>query len=220
MVEADSRPLRLQVAWDGQWDRGDAEMAKTLGDKTMLESRLHLKLRHAAAIALVGLLVTLSYAQQKAEAPVMPPETARTVHAFAGHWSFTGIDLEPGAKDAAKITMTVDCVTAALGAAVACTFAGQSTDAGRIEASAVIGYSPDERVVRWMEISSTGEYHEHKGTWKGDTIEFEPLPYTFLGDKFVERLTVSFPSPDTLVLMAITETKNGPSKLEGKAKRR
>ena len=51
-------------------------------------------------------------------------------------------------------------------------------------------------------------------------MEFEPLAYTFLGDKFVERLTISFPSPDTLVLTAITETKNGPSKLEGNAKRR
>ena len=109
---------------------------------------------------------------------------------------------------------------AALSAAVACTFAGQSSDSGRIEASAVIGYSPDERVVRWMEISSTGEYHDHRGTWKGDTIGFEPLPYTVQGDQFVERLAVGFPSPSTLVLTAITETKNGQSKLEGKAKRR
>ena len=166
-----------------------------------------------------ALLATRSYAQQKTETPPSPPEVARTVRAFAGHWKFTGTDLEPGAKDSDRITMTIDCAPAARGAAVACTFAGQSRDGGPIEASAVIGYSPDERVIRWMEISSTGEYHDHRGRWKADTIEFEPLPYLLGGDKFVERLAVSFPSPDTFVLTAITETKNGTSQLKGEAKR-
>ena len=27
-TEADSKPLRLQIAWDGKWDQGEAEMAK------------------------------------------------------------------------------------------------------------------------------------------------------------------------------------------------
>jgi hypothetical protein len=29
-IEADSEPLRLQIAWDGQWDLGEAEMTKHL----------------------------------------------------------------------------------------------------------------------------------------------------------------------------------------------
>ena len=159
-------------------------------------------------------------AQQNVEAPAMPPAVKKTVDAFVGRWSFVGIDAEPGAKDAAKLTMGIDCEIAALGAAVACTFAGQSVAIGRIEAAAVIGYSPDEKVVRWMEISSTGEYHDHRGTWKGDTIEFEALPYTISGQRAVEELSIRFPSPGRLVLKSVTRTTEGSSTLEGSAKRK
>src|SRR5689334_12414968 len=129
----------------------------------------------ALTLIWVATFATITYADQTAQAPARPPEVKRTVDAFAGRWSFVGIDLEPGAKAAAKLTMKIDCKRAALGAAVNCTIAGQSAG-GRIEAAAVIGYSPDEKVVRWMEISSTAEYHDHRGVWKGSTIEFEPLP--------------------------------------------
>jgi len=169
---------------------------------------------------LMGLIgVTAACAQQKDEAPVMSPAVKKTVDAFVGRWSFVGIDAEPGAK-AAKLTMAIDCEIAALGAAVACTFAGQSVAVGRIEATAVIGYSPDEKVVRWMEISSTGEYHDHRGTWKGDAIEFEALPYTISGQRAVEELSIRFPSPGRLVLKSVTKTTEGSSTLEGSAERK
>jgi hypothetical protein len=51
------------------------------------------------------------------------------------------------------------------------------TGIGPIAPAAVVGYNPDDHRVYWMEISSTGEYHAHRGSWKADTIEFEPLVY-------------------------------------------
>ena len=155
-----------------------------------------------------------------AQDPAMPPDVARTVRALSGHWDFIGKDLAPGAKTAAKVVVTFDCAPTALDRAVACTIAGEIAGAGKIQASTVVGYSPDEHIVRWMEISSTGEYHDHRGGWKGDAIVFAPLPYTFLGEKFVEKLTLRFPSPDRFMMIAITDTKDGPDRLEGVARRR
>jgi hypothetical protein len=93
----------------------------------------------------------------------MPVEVKKTVDSLDGHWIFDGSDTEAGAKQPAKVTMDIDCKPAALGAAVACTLVGQIAGIGPVEAASVVGYSPDERLVHWMEISSTREYHDHKG---------------------------------------------------------
>lgn len=142
-----------------------------------------------------------------------PPEVKKTVEAFAGHWTVIGTDLEPGANAPAAIKGTVDCTPAALGAAVSCLIA---VDIGgsRIEAANVIGYSPDEHQVRWMEISSTGEYHDHRGPWRGNAIQFEPLTYTAGGTKLTEFFTPSFPSPGTMVWKVSVETAQGTSKID------
>jgi hypothetical protein len=168
----------------------------------------------------VGLaMVTTLYAEDSAEAPAMPVEVKKTVDSLAGHWIFDGSDTEPGAKQSAKVTMVIDCKPAALGAAVACTLVGQIAGIGPVEAASVVGYSPDERLVHWMEISSTREYHDHKGPWKENAVEFEPLPYTISGRKNIENFRISFPSPGILVLRAVTQTPDGRSILEGTAKR-
>lgn len=89
-----------------------------------------------------------------------------------------------------------------------------------MEAAAVIGYNPDEKVVRWMEISSTGEYHDHRGAWKGSDIEFEPLPYSISGATATEYLRVGFPAPGRLTLHSVTETAKGKSVLDCIGRRR
>jgi hypothetical protein len=161
-------------------------------------------------------LLALGLASQMAQgqnAPQAPPEVRKTVDAFAGHWAMTGTDLEPGAKEPLPVKVTVDCEPAALGAAVNCLIAA-TVSGSRIEAAAIIGYSPDEHVVRWMEISSTGEYHDHHGSWKGNAIEFEPLTYTADGAKMTEYLTPSFPSPGKMAWKWVTETSAGKSRVE------
>jgi hypothetical protein len=82
-----------------------------------------------------------------------------------------------------------------LNAAVTCLIAAEISGA-RIEAATVIGYSPDEHLVRWMEISSTGEYHDHHGRWQGSQIGFEPLSYTAAGERMTEYFSLSFASGD------------------------
>ncbi|HEX5207509.1 MAG TPA: hypothetical protein VFW10_06905 [Steroidobacteraceae bacterium] len=84
----------------------------------------------------------------------------------------------------------------------------------RIEAATVIGYSPDEHLVRWMEISSTGEYHDHRGPWNGDQITFEPLTYTVAGVTMTEYFSVSFLSAGKMTWRAITKTREGESRLD------
>jgi len=145
---------------------------------------------------------------------VTPPDVKRTTDAFLGRWVLTGTDTEPSPQAPARFNLTIDCKPAALGAAVNCSFVGRLPGVGRVEASSVIGYSPDEQVVRWMEISSTGEYHDHRGQWKGDVIEFEPLEFSISGKKATEYLSIGFPSAGKLTLRSVTETGEGKSILE------
>lgn len=167
-----------------------------------------------AAVLVVMFLPLRLHPQSKDSAN--PPEIKKTVDAFIGHWVITGTDAEPDAKAPVKFELTLDCQRTALGAAVTCGFAGKLPNVGPIQATAVIGYSPEEQVVRWMEISSTGEYHDHRGRWKGDAIEFEPLEYTIAGKNATEYLRVGFPTSGKLTLTSITETAEGKSILECK----
>jgi hypothetical protein len=166
--------------------------------------------RHAITCAA---LAAASLAAHAENAPVAPPEVKRTVDAFTGHWSLTGTDLEPGAKESAPVKATLDCKPAALGAAVNCLISAD-VSGSHVEAASVIGYSPDEHVVRWMEISSSGEYHDHRGVWKGNEIQFEPLTYTVSGTKMTEYFSPSFPSPGKTIWKWIVETSEGKSRIE------
>jgi hypothetical protein len=103
-----------------------------------------------AATLMVTLLPLRVHPQSKDSAN--PPEIKKTVDAFIGHWIITGTDTEPGAKAPVKFELTLDCKRTALGAAVTCGFAGRLPNVGPTEAAAVIGYSPDEQVVRWIDL--------------------------------------------------------------------
>jgi len=152
------------------------------------------------------------------DAPPAPPEVKKTVDAFSGHWTLTGTDREPGATTPAAVKGTMDCKPAALNAAVSCLIAADISGT-RIEAATVIGYSPDEHLVRWMEISSTGEYHDHHGRWKGNQIGFEPLTYTAAGEQMTEYFALSFASGGQMIWKATTKTTAGESRLELSATR-
>ena len=162
---------------------------------------------------LMFLLGAASLLAQAETAPPSPAEVKKTVDAFVGHWILTGTDLEPGATAPAAVNGTMDCKSAALGAALSCLIAADISGA-RIEAATVIGYSPDDHLVRWMEISSTGEYHDHHGQWRGDRIVFEPLTYTVGGAKMTESFAVSFASSDRMHWKVTTKMLEGESRLE------
>jgi len=159
------------------------------------------------------LLAATSVLAHAESAPPAPPEVKKTVAAFVGHWKLTGTDLDPGAAAPAAVSGTMDCKSAALGAAVSCLIAAEISGT-RIEAATVIGYSSDEHLVRWMEISSTGEYHDHHGKWRGDQIVFEPLTYRAGGAKMTEYFAVAFASADRMHWKATTRMLEGESQLE------
>ena len=149
----------------------------------------------------------------RAEDAAPPSEVKKTVDAFTGHWTLSGTDMEPGAKGPAPVKAVLDCKPAALGAAVSCTITADISGT-RVEAASVIGYSPDEHVVRWMEISSSGEFHDHRGIWKGNVIDFEPLTYAVSGAKMTEYFSPSFPSPGKTAWKWTTESSEGKSRVE------
>jgi hypothetical protein len=142
-----------------------------------------------------------------------PPEVKKTVDAFIGHWTMSGTDMEPGARTPAPVKAIIDCRPAALGVAVYCLTKAEIAGTP-IEAASVIGYSPEEHVVRWMEISSTGEYHDHRGRWKASAVVFEPLTYTVSGAKLTEYFTPSFPSTGKMSWSWSVETGQGTSHIE------
>ena len=177
--------------------------------------------RHSARwlCALSGLVLgTSPLAAQTASAPPSSPELRKTVLAFVGHWTLTGTDYEPGTANPAPVQGTLDCKSAALGAAVTCLIVADVAKS-RVEAAAVIGYSIDERVVHWMEISSTGEYHDHRGPWKDGQIVFEPLTYEAAGLQMTEYFSLSFPSAGKMTWTATTKASEGESRLELTASR-
>ena len=165
-------------------------------------------------LSTLGILLAASplVAYADSAAPV-PPEVKETVDAFAGHWTLTGTDREPGTTTPAAVKATMDCKPAALNAAVTCLIAAEISGT-HVEAATVIGYSPDEHLVRWMEISSTGEYHDHHGQWAGNRIRFEPLSYTAAGEHMTEYFALSFGAGGHMVWKATTKTPAGESVLE------
>jgi hypothetical protein len=137
----------------------------------------------------LSLTVTAQPAPE-AQAPTVPKEVRMTVESLVGHWTFHGTDVETGAHEPATVAMEFDCQSAALGAAVVCRLTGNVSGFGQVEAASVVGYKPEEKLVHWMEISSTGEYHDHKGPWEENRIAFEPLVYTVAGKKCTETFSL------------------------------
>jgi len=163
-------------------------------------------------------LVMMAHVQNN-NAVDAPPEIRQTVHRLLGHWKFQGTDTEPKNKEPSKVALTIDCRPTALGAAVVCDLRGNVAGSGSVEATAIVGYSPDEHVVRWMEISSSGEYHDHRGDWKGNSLEFQPLSYTVLRKRYTEKFSLRFPSDGELLLKSVTESIDGVSTIAGTATR-
>ena len=160
-------------------------------------------------LALSLIAITASTLAAHAEGPAAGTvEVKQTVDTLVGHWVLTGTDMEPGAKVSVPAKLTMDCTPTALRKAVSC-HVWVELGSDQIEATFLVGYNPDEHVVRWMEIASSGEHHDHRGHWNGDAIQFEPLRYTISGVKMTEYFTASFPSPGKTKWKWTVEASNG-----------
>lgn len=174
--------------------------------------------RARAALAILAML-TLSH-RAAADALRTEDQVKTTVAALRGHWSFHGSVSDSASKASSALTVVMDCRPAALGAAVSCALSGQVAGAGQIAAAMVIGFNVSDQRVYWMEISSTGEYHTHRGSWHGNTIEFEPLLTPSEHGTSTELFQLSFPSPGNLLLKSTTTSAEGSSTIEATAQRR
>jgi hypothetical protein len=140
--------------------------------------------------ALFAFLTTVSVARAEAPAPP-PPELKKTVEAFAGKWVYDATVTMPGGKPE-KTQLTADCHKSALGKAVTCMLSGNMPGEGPFEGSALIGYDTFGKSVHYMGIMSDEEVHDHKCSWRGNTLACEPLKGGLGGGPVTEDLTFTF----------------------------
>jgi hypothetical protein len=144
----------------------------------------------------------------------VPAEVKKTVDAFLGHWTMTGTYREANMRAPVNLASRMACELTALGKAITCHVVTEGTDGSRVELTSVIGFSPDEQIVRLMEISSSGSYHDHRGRWHGDQIVFEPLTYSVWGRKTTEHFAIRVPEQGKMAIESIEEGAQGKSTME------
>src|SRR5262245_30669985 len=119
------------------------------------------------AVALIFAFVAASALGQGQNAvpprPV-PPEIAATVRAIQGTWLGQMTANVPG-YPSATFDWTMDCKVVALGAGASCTNSGKAS-IGLMSESCLLAFDPDGRAVHYMCVTSMGEVHDHKGSWK------------------------------------------------------
>ena len=127
---------------------------------------------------------------------VLPPEVKQTVDAVLGSWNGQMTAVVPGAGSE-TFPWKMDCNRAALGSGAVCTSEGTAS-IGPMAQSCLLAYSPEEKAVHYMCVTSMGEIHDHKGQWKTNSIEFAPLEGFLSGGRMVENVTMSFPDRTTI----------------------
>jgi hypothetical protein len=125
------------------------------------------------------------------------PEVKQTVELMQGTWSGSMVAHVPGIP-AETFNWTMECKAVALGAGVLCTNTGKAS-IGVMAESCLLAYDTEGKAVHYMCVTSMGEVHDHKGTWKdGKTIEFEPLRAGMMGQQITETLRWYFPDVNTI----------------------
>lgn len=166
-------------------------------------------------IATLALLIALPLAVRgQSRRPAAPSPARRVVDAFSGRWILTGSYTESSSASPVRLTVTIQYEPALLGNAVICRTASDDSRGGHTEIACIIGYSPDDQRIHLMEVSSSGSYHEHKGTWVGDEIRFDRLTKYEGGKRIVEDFSVGFPSPGVMRIKSVEKTGEGISTME------
>jgi hypothetical protein len=171
---------------------------------------LRSRFRRTAAALLLALPLVASGQSGSAASP----EVKKVVEAFLGHWNLTGSFTGPISSTPSYLTVTIQCEPVALAMAVSCRTASQETGGDLVEVTSIIGYSPDDQLVHLMEVSSSGSYHEHKGRWNGNVIQFERMSKSVAGKQVVEDFSIGFPSPGKITVKSVEEAAAGRSTME------
>jgi hypothetical protein len=157
--------------------------------------------------------------QRQPPATASPPEVRKTVEAITGYWSGQMTAHVPGVP-VESFNWTMNCKPIALGSGASCTNTGKAS-IGSMSESCLLAFDPEGKAVHYMCVTSMGEVHDHKGTWKDDkTIEFEPLRAGMMGQQITETLRWYFPNPNTIDKTSEVKLPDGSSmNFEFKGKR-
>lgn len=178
---------------------------------TIRQSMLHLNAENLMRpVALATILACASLASA-ATPPPLPPEVKQTVDAFVGKWVMDAAIAMPGAGARTKFKMSLDCKKIALGNGVQCTMSGKISDLGPLEQTCLVGHDPQSGTgTHMMCITSMGEVHDHKGTWKDDkSLVFEPFKFTSAGKTATEDVSVTWPDTKSLVFTSVVTMEDG-----------
>jgi hypothetical protein len=141
--------------------------------------------------------------------PPPPVEVKRTTDAIVGKWS--GHMTARVAGTVETFDWSMDCKSAAFGAGAACTNEGKAS-IGAMAESCLLAYDPEGKAVHYMCVTSMGEVHDHKGTWKdGKTIEFEPLRAGMMGQLVTETNRWFFPDASSISKTSVVTMPDGTS---------
>jgi hypothetical protein len=179
---------------------------------------------HRVALGVLFSFVSgLALAQAPPAPPAPPPELKKTVDAFTGTWTFDGtLTGIPGTKGPVKVKETFLCKKAGGGRVVTCTGAAEAPGLGKVQDEALITYDVEAKVVRFVGMSSLGEVHDHRCTWKDDkTLACEPLALTVDGKPATVDFTVTFTDAKNVTMNETTTLKDGSKfAFDGKGKRK
>jgi hypothetical protein len=149
-----------------------------------------------------------------------PPEVKKTADAIVGRWIGQMTARVPGVP-AESFKWAMDCKPIALGAGASCTNTGKAS-IGFMSESCLLAFDPEGKSVHYMCVTSMGEVHDHKGTWKdAKTIEFEPLRAGMMGQLVTETNRWYFPDANTIDKTSVVTMSDGSSmNFEFKGKRK
>jgi hypothetical protein len=161
-------------------------------------------------LLIVVLLALPARGQKPGIVPSPPPapEISKTVQALQGSWLGKMTANVPGFP-VETFDWTMDCKVVALGAGASCTNTGKAS-IGSMAESCLLAFDPEGKAVHYMCVTSMGEVHDHRGHWKdSQTIEFEPLRASMMGQTITETLVWRFPDERTIDKVSEVQLTDG-----------
>lgn len=148
--------------------------------------------RVLAAAALAGFAAGAAFAQQKPGPPAPGPETKK-LEAFAGKWKGEA-EMKPGPwGPGGKMTSETECTWFEGGFELVCRESGSGA-MGKIKSEAILGWSAEEKVYKYMGFDSMGMMGWATGTVSGNTWSWTGSDR--MGGKLIHsKYTVTLTSP-------------------------
>ncbi len=144
-------------------------------------------------VATLGLCLAAGTALAQAPAPPKPGPEVKKLDVFAGKWSGEA-DMKPGPwGPGGKMTSENECAWFEGGFQIVCRESGAGA-MGKIKSEAILGWSPEEKVYKYMGFDSTGMMGSASATVSGNTWNWTGEDK--MGGKLIKsRYTVVVSSP-------------------------